>query len=394
MRVVPFLLLTIVFAIAVGNYLNASTGTVDVPEKAATAITATSATLMSKGAAPEAATPSARSRPINLVAAAAASPSSVACVHRADGATVCGPVLESGNKTTPNIFDQPAITRSIAPLQPAVARPAQNRKAGTIKFVAITPKQVPTPPIPHQHKPRAAQRSANENTSQTHLERDHGPASRFDHKTRAPSTAGETRRLQNDPEQSPAYAERRGPAPAYDAERDAAFHRKPPAQYSAGNLRRFEAERIAERSGATPRYGDNRGLPPWFESQRPQRGADSRYGAGRSPFLTEREPPRKRERPPMVAERQGAAPPHDDEARRGPAPQRTHRPRNAQFADFEHRTLQLERELRSLRAERADELRRVERLDSGKRPYAKSSPSSGQERLEQPDWPASSDRKL
>ena len=394
MRVVPFLLLTIVFAIAVGNYLNASTGTVDALEKAAAAITTTSATLMSKSAAPEAATPSARSRPINVVAAAAASPSSVACVHRADSATVCGPVLESGNKTTPNIFDQPAITRSIAPPQPAVAGPAQNRNARTIKFVAITPKQVPTPPIPQQHKPRAAQRSANENTLQTHLERDHGPVSRFDRKTHAPSTAGETRRLQNHPEQSPAYAERRGPAPAYDAERAAVFHRKPPAQYSAGNLRGFEAERIAGRPGPTPRYGDNRGLPPWFEGQRPQRGADSRFGAGRSAPLIEREPPRKRERPPMVAERQGAAPLHDDDARRGPALQRTHHPQNAQFVDFERRTLQLERELRSLRAERADELRRVERLDSGKRPYAKSPPNSGQERSEQVDWPASSGRKL
>ena len=370
MRVVPFLLLAIVFAVAIGNYLNASTGAANVLEQAATAITTTSATLMSKGTAPEGAAPAGRSGPINLAAAAAASPSSVACVHRADGATVCGPIVESGNKTTPSIFDQPAVTRSIAAPQPAVAGPAQNLVARKVKFVAITPKQVPAPPIPHLHKSRAAQRIANEDASQTHLGRDDGPAPRSNGKARTHDSVGETRRLQNNPERPPAYAERQGPAPAYDPERGEAVHRNPPPQYSAGNLHGFDAERFAKRSGAAPRYGAERSLP-----------------------LIEREPPRKRERPPMFAERQGAAPPYND-ARRGPAMQRAHRSRDAQSVDFERRTLQLERELRSLRAERADALRRVERLDSGKLPYAKSPPSSGQERLVQPNWPASSGRQL
>jgi hypothetical protein len=68
------------------------------------------------------------------------------------------------------------------------------------------------------------------------------------------------------------------------------------------------------------------------------------------------------------------------------APPGSHRNRDSQFAALDYRTLELERELRSLRAERTEMLRHVERRDVAKRPaYERPSPGYGRERIVQPD---------
>ena len=98
--------------------------------------------------------------------------------------------------------------------------------------------------------------------------------------------------------------------------------RKLPVRYSAADQRRHENEReraltSAEREHAARRYGGNRSPPP---------------------------------------------------------PPRIQRERAIQLAEFEHRVLKLERELRALRADRNEALRHVERRDVGRRFYLKPPP--------------------
>ncbi len=398
MRIVAFVLVALVFVVALGNYQRASKDAA--PAKAAPV----SASASTNGAVTAPAGLSA----FNAVPAVAAN---VTCVHRADGATVCGPVVEGGNKATPSIFDQPVAPSLAPPPPPAVkVKSAQNRIVRKIKFDAITPKQVQTPPIPQQQKMHSARRITSLDAPHSQLEQDHGPAPRFERKPRTRYSGGGARRLKNEYERPPVVAERQDATHRHAVERGALAQRKPPAQYSAGNLRRFENEHerspvLAERPGVAPRYGAERGPPSLFGREPPARyrtanirrleggregpplfaerqEADFRHSAERdSPPLIEREPPRRRERSPMFAERRGAAPRYDD-AGHGAALPRT---RDVKFVDLERRTLELERELRSLRAERAEALRHVERRDAGKRPYSTSPPIYSRERIVQPD---------
>jgi hypothetical protein len=354
MRIVAFVLVAFVFLIAIENYQRDSK--VGAAEKVVTALVnppATAVTALAAAVSPSTFT---------------AVPAEVKCVHRDNGATVCGPVVKGGNKTIPSIFDQAAVAQPIAMPAPVLKRnPAQGHLVRNVKSEMITPKQVHTPPLPPRHKAPAAERTASNDAPKSHLQRDHVPAPPYDHKLRVRHSAGEAPRPANAHDEPPPYRDRQGAAPRYSAGAGlpAWFGGEPPPRTRTANVRRFENGReeppaLSQRPGAGSRYGAERGAPPLIEH-----GPPAGYGAR---FAN------KRERSPALTERQDFTSP------------RPHRSRDGQFAALERRTLELERELHSLRAERTDMLRHVERRNVGKRPaYEKSPPGYDRQRIVQPD---------
>jgi hypothetical protein len=178
MRIVAFVLVAFVFLIAFENYQQESK--VAAPKKFAATLVSTPATATTAMAA--AVSPSAFT----------GVPAKVKCVHRDNGATVCGPVVEGGNKTIPSIFDQAAVAQPIAVSARVLeGNPAQGHLVRNIKSDTITPKHVHTPPLPPRHKAPAAQRTASNDAPKSHLQRDHVPAPPSDHKLRERHSAAE-----------------------------------------------------------------------------------------------------------------------------------------------------------------------------------------------------------
>jgi hypothetical protein len=383
MRVIPILLLTLVFGVAFGNYLVASNGPTGAAlKRAAAVIMSTSAPSTLKDAAsttPQGAiiapsTPPAShdAGPVHL-ASAATGTSAVACVHRNDGATVCGPVVEGSKKPAASAFDQPIVSQ-VAPIVPIVKPP--NPAAATAKVVqrqaphgfALTPKQVPTPPTPRKTKSHALAQNSRANTRHTQLVQGAPPASWPDRKVADPD---EPRDIPShySRSRSPSASLRQPPYPLTDFPPN----RLPPTSMTreqpAGGVRydpRPEAPSMLEgqwrpRSSSANRIppandGDALMLPGW---RRMPANHDAERGA--APSLDREPRPRQaanhyppvNERDRLVRSGTG-----DIKYSYGPGPTpRPDRARDAKLVDFDRRASALERQLRVLRGEYADALR-------------------------------------
>jgi hypothetical protein len=403
MRVIPFLLVTLVFVVAFGNYLIAPTSVANAPEKTITnSVSGVSSDLASKEAFKtfSASPVSLSSGPVNPSAAAAGAPS-VACIHRADGATICGPVVGGGSKAATSPFDQPGLVRpSVSPRphalgQPTAAAPAVAKSATpAVKLKVahrqsaheplITPKQVFTPPIPRESETPLLKQASHDDAQPTHVVRNVRPFPKFE---RTPPSNIEQERasprqgresvasllpfatqsprhvdanllqLANQNERAPMLAERQAGANRYDPERRSPpmLDHKPPPRFSSANVARLanERERAAippDQSRPTVRYSSERRSPA---------------SLGRAPnpanfasLQNERERPMARER-----ERAKYNPGANSDSSVRP---NSIRMQDAKFADFDRRALALQRELRTLRAEHDEALRHLQRLNARK----------------------------
>ncbi len=386
MRAIPFLLLATVFAVAIGNYLMASTGTANAPEKpAATSLMTPPAPSTPKDSAAARSEPdrTTGSLPANAGPAGPAAPA-VACVHRNDGGTVCGPVVDGAKQPAPSLFDQP-VTAQAKPLFPAVKPPHAPAKIKVAERQAapeapLTPKQVQTPPLPRHTKRQEAQapRSDSRQAQVGHGAapasppyRKHGnedlqiPPARYTANLAAPpgvlrqpaypmSEAGYPPLNQRTRTSMPAG--RQGRAGGPDAQR------QPPFLFD-GQPRPGPANRtrIASYDGGPP-------MPPnWQRIPR-------RYGVGRDapPALERRPAPHvaANHRQPPRSERERSMDPAHDRIRYAYGnPARPDAARDAKLADFDRRAAAIERQIRALRAEQAEALRRF-RNSAGSRASA------------------------
>ena len=388
MRVIPILLLTLVFGVAFGNYLVASNGTAGTAlKRAAAAVMTTSAPSTLKDASsttpkgavidPRASAAGLGAGPVHLASAATGSVA-VTCVHRNDGATVCGPVVEGAKKLGASPFDQP-IAGQATPIVPVVKPP--NPPAATAKVVqkqasheaVLTPKQVPTPPIPRKIKSHALAQSSRVDTRHVQLAQGAPPAPWADRKL---ADSEEPRDIPS------RYSRSRSPPaslrqPLYSSTDAGGF---PPPN------RRAPTSMIHERPAGATRYDPRHETPLTFEGQwQPRSSSSNRIppaNDGRAPVLpgwrrmpsnneAERGAPSSFDRGPPPRKAANHYPPTNERDRlvrsatgdmkyaygTGSA-SRPDRARDAKLANFDRRASALEQQLRALRVEYAEALRR------------------------------------
>lgn len=388
MRVIPILLLTLVFGVAFGNYLVASNGTAGtILKRAAATVMTTSAPSTLKDAssnnpkdaviAPNASAANLGAGPVHLAGSAVGSVA-VTCVHRNDGATVCGPVVEDVKKLGANPFEQP-IAGQATPAVSVVKPP--NPPAGAAKVVQkqashealLTPKQVPTPPIPRKIKPHALAQSARVDTRHVQFAQGAPPAPWADRKL-ADSEEPRGTPSHYSRSQSPPASLRQPPYASPDARDFPPPNRRPPT--SVGHERPAGATRYDPRHEAPfmfegqshPRSSSSNRIPPINDGRAPmlpgwrrmpgnyeaERGAPPSSDRGLPPRKAADHYPPRNERGRLVRSATG-----DVKYAYGTgSTSRPDRARDAQLTTFDRRASDLEKQLRALRVEYAEALRR------------------------------------
>jgi hypothetical protein len=104
------------------------------------------------------------------------------CIRAADGAVVCGAVLNRGDNRQPSPFDRPGIAKPIADFPPVTEpRPVRHRAAREAERYIRHPRHVYRPPPPREFERHPPRRIVRADVRRSHIERERPYPPRYEH---------------------------------------------------------------------------------------------------------------------------------------------------------------------------------------------------------------------